>query len=425
MNQEETLALFFEEKKGAWNRWAEERLAEKKALQEAGEWVEGYDRNAWNEKTRDWHGSARADFSEHEFEENADFRHLTFPGYAGFGDATFEGHARFRDATFKGDAGFDGATFEEGAGFGQTLFLSLAVFDDAKFERAANFHAMRGQSAFSLARTTFEMLPDFIQARFDEAPRLDNLRIQPGGFGHRSTRVNRTANPSQALFQEISEGPSRPISRVDQAARWRALKRLAIQAHDHTREQQFFKGELLARRWVEDKPRHGPFWFGLFYQLFSDFGRSILRPLLFHAASIPAFAYFYFLNRAELTQPKGSLFGWAAQRLGSLVPAFQNDAGLPPCVVGLGDSVSAALILSVRKALLFLGGASIEKTNQLYACLYGIHGRAAGAGNDTLPAAYRPIIPNWVVLIELTQQFVSAVLIFLILLAIRNHFRIR
>ena len=74
------------------------------------------------------------------------------------------------------------------------------------------------------------------------------------------------------------------------------------------------------RRWLVDKPWHALFYFGLLYELLSDFGRSVLRPLL----------------------------GW---------------------VLGL----------SLRNALVLPGGGSATRLDQIYACLYGIYGNTAAA----------------------------------------------
>ena len=43
-------------------------------------------------------------------------------------------------------------------------------------------------------------------------------------------------------------------------ARWRALKRLAIQGHDTDRELQFFSGELRSQRFAEHWPLPWPVW---------------------------------------------------------------------------------------------------------------------------------------------------------------------
>ena len=99
--------------------------------------------------------------------------------------------------------------------------------------------------------------------------RLDNSRIQPRRF----------RRPTLADVKNYFKGDR------DLSARWRALKRLAVQGHDHMHELEFFQNELKTRRWSTDRPWHAVFWFGLFYGWLSDFGRSIVRPLFWWAAS--------------------------------------------------------------------------------------------------------------------------------------------
>ena len=280
MNQEQSLALFAEGQ-DAWNAWAKQMLDARAALEADGSWVEGRSESEWNEATRAWHAAAEADFSEFTFRGPADFSGWEFPGDAGFREATFTGPAVFGGANFTGDARFDEATFTGGANFREVTFEGYSVFlqavfegftdfDRATFLGSASFRAIEAKSVFSLAGATFLAVPDFIQAHFAEAPRLDDSRIEPPRFWpitRARVKDNVLGNP-------------------DLAARWRALKRLAIQGHDHAREQAFFKGELKARRWSEDKPWHAVFWFGVFYQVLSDFGRSPWRPLLWWGVSV-------------------------------------------------------------------------------------------------------------------------------------------
>jgi hypothetical protein len=112
-------------------------------------------------------------------------------------------------------------------------------------------------------------------------------------------------------------------------------------------------------------------------------------------------------------------FTWLYQREhASVAGRFANV-----CLAGPGGSWSAALGLSIRKALPFAGVASSEKLNQIYACLYGIHGNYLPGAS--LPERFTPVIPDVVDFLGILQLLLSLVLIFLFLLAVRNHFRIR
>ena len=442
MNQKQSLELF-EQGENAWNLWAESMLTERKALESAGTWMRG-DKNQWNDETRSWHKRAKADFTSHKFPSDVDFINFHFPGDTSFRFANFQRYADFKSAEFHYNANFEKVRFEYFANFHNVMFLNNATFDytnfdcdtffssavfegiaafqkttfsnqvsfantkfksntdfveatfvriasfhnaefegvalflqcsfksgvtfgDSSFKKYASFSAVSGKGFFSLYNVKFSNVPDFTEAHFEEAPQFDNVELNSKSLKNLQANVNL---------------PSR----------WRALRRLAIQAHDYERELQFFKGEIIARRGTEDKLTHARFWFGWLYQLLSDFGRSIGLPLLWLGISLLLFAAIYaYPSSADWNQ----LF---------IEPAS--------CIDRSGDSRIAALGVSVISAFPFASISSSDLLNQYYACLYGIQKSA-------------PVIPYVVTFARVIQFFVSAVLLFLFILAVRNHFRIK
>ena len=467
MNQKESLELF-DKGKDNWDAWVDEIFADKTALESAGKWM-GEDESEWNDETRSWHERAKADFSGYTFENDVDFSKFHFPGEVSFRSANFQGNAHFisakfhhdsyfgnvtfsnycsfrnsiftkkagflevefkdftdfRNAMFKNDAdfastkfshwswfgsvdfkgiaSFNGAdffdrtnfenvkfkseayfaevTFFRGAIFENVEFEGVALFLQCSFERAAffkgssfkelaTFRAISVKGLFSVYNVKFSSLPDFTEAHFEEAPQFDSVELEPVRFQRLQAHETETNYPS----------------------RWRALRRLAIQAHDYERELQFFKGEIISRRGTEDKLTHARFWFGWLYQLLSDFGRSMGLPLLWLGISLLLFAIFYACQSpADWYQP--------------LVEPVS-------CVDGSEASRIVALGVSVINAFPFTAISSSDLLNQYYACLYGIQESA-------------PVIPNVITFANVIQFFVSAVLLFLFFLAVRNHFRIK
>ena len=478
MNKKESLVLF-RQGRAAWNTWAEERLAERRKLEEAGDWIEDSDPDKQNDATRAWHETATADFSGHEFESVADFSGFVFPGRAvfyeaafsdnagfykaafsgdagfreaafsgdaefskaafkgyaefreaafsggarfhraafscnagfykaafsgdaGFREAAFSGDARFREAAFSGDAEFSEAAFKGNAWFGEANFSKIASFVQTdftgftsfvrcRFEGYASYRAIQVSKSFLLTQAWFRQVPDFTQARFAESPELDAIHIEPRRGWPRGL----------ADFKTLLKGGA------DLAARWRALKRLAVAAHDHNRELLFWKGEVLARRWSVDKPWHALFYFGLFYGWLSDFGRSVARPLIGWALGLLVFARHY------LSPHLGD--GWLRE--------------VWPCEVGPGNTLTAALGLSLRNALVLPGSGSAARLDQIYACLYGIHVDPSKTPPSTTPesltAPFQPVIPDAIAFAGVAQNLWSAVMLFLLFLALRNHFRIK
>lgn len=402
------------------------------------EQVAGFDRATFSGDA--WFASATfsedAWFTSAAFSGDGQFKSATFSRNAGFGGVTFEGAAQFENVKFSGDAQFysarfcggawfmrvafsgyarfDRATFSGTAGFALASFEGYTSFHRATFRRLADFSAAQGERAFSLDSASFDEVPDFIQAHFSEAPRLDNVSIpEVGGI----VRFFLPMRPG------IDAGPAL-------SARYRALKRLAIEAHDQARELDYSANELKAQRGHPDRLLPCPFnlfrkdekgerlplwpgglrgtmrfWFGLGYEALSDFGRSMALPLVWWVLATLGFAWAYH-DRARFAD------GCAA---GAGMPL---DAAMTPW--------SAALGLSIRKALPFAGIASSEKLNQIYACLYGIHGQAAQTGPGTeLTPGFTPVIPDAVDYLGMGQLVLSILLLFLFLLAVRSHFRIR
>ncbi|WP_299617078.1 pentapeptide repeat-containing protein [Pelagibius sp.] len=384
-----------------------------------------FKRGAWFQKAK-FGGAAlfehalfvsRAGFHEAVFERNSAFAAVNFEGDAEFVQATFSELAAFQEATFEGQAKFSQAAFTRGvrfrrvnfngpAWFRQCGFFGATDYSQSRFLRSADFNAIETTTAFSLAGATFQVVPDFVQAHFSEALRCDDISIATKSFRPRT-------------WAEAKDGFK---GNPDLPARWRALKRLAIQGHDHEHEQIFFKGELLARRWHADKPWSAAFWFGVLYQWLSDFGRSLLRPLVWWGVSLVLFAGVYLSQHDFLKTHDAST---TVVSMAAVFPSVEPPQDLL-CRSSKDNAVTAAFDLSIRNALLFVGQTSREKLRQNYVCLYGserIETSSSSASGQASNAA--PRIPNFVVLMGHLQNVISAVLIFLFLLGIRNHFKIK
>ncbi len=327
------------------------------------------------------------------FSGNASFQQVAFGNYAGFRNVWFIGRTSFCKATFGSDAEFMCALFANDIDFTQAIFASSAIFSITTFQKGADFVAIKGQSLFTLEDSAFSLVPDFQQAHFAEAPQLDNSRFD-------------------AACQKRWWKRQKPRSaNTDVTARWRTLKRLAVQGHDHERELLFLAEEIKSSRGTRDKmwpnplnllkrrqvwPGGGRYWYGLLYQCLSNFGRSTLRPFLCWMVVTGLSALFY---SDYSTAPN---LGSSSETTLAIVA--------PTC-----DPPIDALYLSVHNGLVISGLGRTEKLAQSYACLYG------NSGIEKLI----PIMPMMVVFVGIVQTIISAVLIFLFLLALRNYFRIK
>ena len=259
---------------------------------------------------------------------------------------------------------------------------------------------------------------------------------------------------AKGAWRRVREGDA------DIPAQWRALKRLAIQGHDTERELEYHVRELQSQRFVDDWPLPfrfwSPaswvgvlrFWFGMFYGLFSDFGRSLVRPFFAWVLCVAIFAV-YFLGQSPEPMAKrkdmhrGGVYGQTIAYSAVAIDAIRQRA-LPPCFSeaaekdkpkkrlavddkGNGFSslveqvreqtnlVNEALSIAYHNAVLVLDSSG-DSMHRAYGCLYGVE---RYGGN---PVAY---VPRNVAIASGIQKLLSAIFIFLFGLALRNMLKMK
>jgi Pentapeptide repeats (9 copies) len=422
--------------------------------------------------------SGHAGFGSATFSGDAWFGRAIFSGDASFGSATFGGGSHFENATFRGDAYFGSVTFEKDvffqrarfsmpANFALCDFRRHATFKATHFAASASFAAIRAGRGFNIAGAAFEVVPDFIQAHFEEAPRLDNLEVGfalPGlaeiededraKLGRRG-RWHRERLEKYSWYRRVFEAVSKDSDLHNIPARWRALKRLAIQGHDTERELEFHARELRSQRFTGDWPLpwRGKgahmwksvlgFWSGLAYGLFSNYGRSLLQPALFWLAGVALGAVCYVSQSPAMIEARaaarasGSYATVATLRMaaeawlvktvpchaGGAIPPKDADGNLPPYIGALSQSLQSgtdianeAWHLAFRNAFIVLDGSN-EAAHRTYGCLYGVE--LYGGSN---PLA---VVPSAVSTISAAQKLFSALMIFLFGLALRNMLKMK
>jgi len=441
-----------------WNAWAEEMLAERKALEEADYWdveprIEGQ-MTCNSRKTWDWITRARVDFShcrvvetdaeaetvepeesdvgtvapfesievtevgfdcsgfifperanfhsvqfhsitnfdDAQFHSLADFSNAKFHQLSGFDNTEFRAYARFiwaqffarayflgaefhatldcDDAEFLNNALFHAAHFHADAYFNDAKFQGSAFFDNCIFRKRASFVAIRSQVGFDLSGAEFGRVPDFTQATLHRHPRLDNVTVAPGKW-------------TGPVYHDNGQ-----IDR-DAPAKFRELKRFAIQGEDHRSELEFHAQEIRTSRFVTDSWGDFRFWIGWLYEVTSDFGRSVGRPFgIWCLVGLAAFCAYYFYSAAP------SAWTCAGEVANGVMPWIES------------------LYLSIKNGLIVIGPGSDSKLNQAHACLYG--GTTA-----------TPVVPSSINMVQLLQNILSAPLIFLFLLGLRNQFKLK
>ncbi len=372
-------------------------------------------------------GIAGASFEDARFISPAGFHSVTFTRDASFKAAHFDAVASFAGSTFEGAALMSQVLFNDHVDFSQVTFRKEALFERSIFRNSANFEAIGSEAAFSLANARFHHVPTFFGATFKGVPRLDNV----------ATPKNRL------LGWTIDENAS---------ARFRELKRRAIEAQDRDRELEFFAQETRTARFHSNLPilpvwektyRKGQlqlqivwmrlpawvprfwswrFWFGLAYGTLSNFGRSFLRPLLFWLALLVGFAVFYLGQHEGQHHARNKPDSKLARIAAYVTTARTAWANPPDCVaantplVAKTDAVKEALFLSASNALVVFNVGRGDVSRRTYGCLYGFE-----PGGQQAP----PIMPYRVAVASTIQTLLSAILIFLFLLAVRNLLRLK
>jgi len=426
MNRDESIELW-QQGKDAWNAWANIMLAEREVLEQDGLW-QVYDHGipkgfqGQNSETREWIQKANVNFSCSCFrpqiwpggksnggkqivpkQDYVNFSGFIFPYHANFNDSIFDcsytqfhkaqfigGYANFADTQFIGAdvaftrtqfiggyAYFGGAQFSGGnvlfnsAKFDHDAFFSVAQFEkpvnfsEATFKKSADFSSITSEKSFNLTDTKFAQVPGFTETAFHAPPVLDDIKIADP----LECRMWNWRGKNEPRHGGMS--PFKIANAPTDSRKYRALSKMADEAKDYQNEMEFFAREQRCRRFWNDRPfgkGAGRFWFGLAYEKFSDFGRSFLRPFIGWLATLAIFTSYYW------SQAKGTGHIW--------------------------DS----LYLSLRHGLVISG---LTKNGHM---------------TTLLTKMYCTDIPAFAFML---QPFISAIWIFLLLLALRNQFKIR
>ncbi len=302
-------------------------------------------------------------FQETSFNNRSSFISSRFREDAWFDKTTFKGDVCFFKASFDGHAGFAEVSFEKYTTFSSTAFNGKAQFSSSNFEATSSFNSAQVQESFDLSGARFSEVPDFRQTHCREAPLLDDVHIG-------STIIKQRRLPDAPDFEVT--------------ANYRSLKRLAIQGHDHKHEVEFFAEELKSRRLMVYTPRDPNWWLSFLFDELSDYGRSIVRPLMYWLGVVMLSAVHYIAMATPLN------------------PNRETE-----CLAGAGSQVNTAYQLAVAKGLLVPGLADRTIVTQAYDCLFG------------------DIIPGSATVVASIQTLLSAILLFLLLLGIRNRFKLK
>jgi hypothetical protein len=193
-------------------------------------------------------GSVR--FHEAAFSGNVLFRDAKFSSFASFKKAMFSGDVSFRKVGFSGNANFNEAMFSGNANFSEVQFSAGSYFSSTVWGRKARFNAAQFTGNCSFDGSSFSCIPNYNFASFVQPPHIDGITVE---------------EPKDKAEKGLVE-------------RYRKIKKMAIQSKDFENELKFYGLEMQSKAYLPttSNPKR---YFILAYQEFSDFGKSLARPI--------------------------------------------------------------------------------------------------------------------------------------------------
>lgn len=287
-----------------------------------------------------------ADFFCTKFWDIADFKCSTFIDRTEFSDARFEGSAHFDGATFQSSANFIDATFENKAGFDGATFGGVTHFDDAKLGDRTSFSGAKfqGEATFSV-RDVDKANPKFQRINFSKAEFEG-----PCSFENRKFTANASFNDAEfhdlakfhgcafhqgmsfheTKFLKTKGGNDDATEALERSYRTLKLEMEKLRARNE--EADFFALEMECRRQRGSVPRFERF-AATVYKIFSDYGRSIARPLICLGFLVGyGFAYFYHLAQAKSFHAPGDVLRFTMEQIALPFSIWSNRHAPDPWV---------------------------------------------------------------------------------------------
>ena len=325
---------------------------------------------------QDFYFPVSVDFRGSRFAGDAEFDKSTFAGPANFGESTFAGFATFFESTFAGPATFFESTFAGLADFGESTFKGAADFAGSTFEEEAIFFESTFKGAADFEKSTFARHADFGESTFEGPADFSNSEYR-GKTSFQNVTFTRAPLFFATTLHEDTDWtgitwPTKPADKDAATQYVRRYDRLALimsTLKQPDNEHRFFRLSMQAK-----EVRDG---WGISTVSSSLYGRFFC-------------------------------YGWGLERaLGLWVLHIFLGAGclsvVPPCTMSYPLSGFTALAISFSNSLPFLG-------------LQRGPAKNAYASFDTLTGFN---------ILGGIQSIIGPILLFFLLLTIRNRFRLR
>lgn len=276
------------------------------------------------------------------FEHDISFYEALFHDYVIFTNVRIGGFAQFRNGVFNRGAVFRDVLFDSDARFRRCRFWDRVEFDDSHFSRRANFFSTVFGNDVSFRNTTFGSTVSFGHSTYyrdadfscsgagksddSGSKRFEVREFNASIFGGRAIFNNRSftepTNFRKTIFNQAPEfhgaalhqgmifpsgGAFRDTRSVEAAKAYRTLKLGMESVRARDEEGVFFALEQRSLRRSGGLPQHLTI-LSLLYDFISAYGQSILRPLIWLAATTAIFAWYY---SGTLSPSRSSAFSGA------------------------------------------------------------------------------------------------------------------
>ncbi len=238
----------------------------------------------------------------------ANFKGAIFKGYAKFHQAIFSVHAEFRNATFEKDADFFSAQFKKKAEFRCTKFMGGdADFRKTEFNEQTDFkNAYFKENAYFTSKgnsnhaNSFQDVVDFSGAKFLCKAIFDNRKfLQETIFKnctfHKAPRFHNCQLHQDTNFTDADFRDTKSDKAI---GAYQTLKLDMEEKRARQEQLMFYALEMKSRRHTEKKKLVK--FLSWLYEVTSDYGQSISRPLLWLGGSYLIFATIYTIFFNEL-----------------------------------------------------------------------------------------------------------------------------
>ncbi|MBL4802525.1 MAG: pentapeptide repeat-containing protein [Emcibacter sp.] len=223
------------------------------------------------------------------------FAHARFQNEVSFTRTTFNGEISFKHAIFRDVVRFDNAIFKDSVTFQYARFDNLTSFKEVKFDEDTSFNGTEFKDVIDFQGEYFEKEVNFINSIFKSTTNFQNRKFKYPPFFHGAEMHVDTIwdrdDQNWPKLPEIREAP-------EMAERaWSTLKFHMNTVMRHDYENMFFIKELEAKQMIK-----GGSYLLNAYEIFSNYGQSVRRPL----AWLVAFFGFFFLIKVDLRNMESS-----------------------------------------------------------------------------------------------------------------------